>query len=63
MTGAEGGDRYYRNLNFDVDDVHTGRLAYVKVRYRAPKRAISQGEGLIYGRATLTHNLRPSGED
>lgn len=37
VTGAEGGVKYYRVLNFDVDDVFTGRLAYGTLRYRAPE--------------------------
>ena len=37
VTGSEGGDKYYKRLTFDVDDAHTGRLAYGTVRYKAPR--------------------------
>ena len=37
VTGSEGGEKYYKGLSFDVDDAHTGRLAYGTVRYNEPR--------------------------
>ena len=44
VTGAQGGAAYYRVLNFDVDDVRAGTLAYGMVRYSAPGTAESRDE-------------------
>ena len=44
VTGAEGGVKYYRVLSFDVDDAHTGRMAYGTIRYRAPDWPIPEGK-------------------
>ena len=43
-TGAEGGEKYHRGLDFDVDDARKVRLAYGTVRYRAPRVADSKGK-------------------
>lgn len=36
ITGADKGNEHFRVLNFDVDDIRTGKLAYGTLRYTKP---------------------------
>lgn len=46
VTGADKGDGHFQVLNFDVDDIRTGKLAYGTLRYTAPSIGGFQEEKL-----------------
>lgn len=47
VTGAEGEGKHHRVLNFDVDDVRTGKLAYGSVRYVVPRSVGGSGGEMV----------------